>query len=217
MKKIISLVLSAILTLSLGVAAYATEEEAMDNGTTNNTLSIVAENCNVRLSEASGNIITYDYNSNLFDVSTTTVGDITTISASKKPGVNTGLMDAVEIDIPTDMFTAITVDINSAGVSLPSLNIDIDVICIGGSVSFSPPSGYNKNFNANLTSSAGSLAFSNGASNFSIEVNATTSSVSVPSGWNRYIPGTKYEHTAGNGTAEFNITLNMSSYAINQL
>jgi hypothetical protein len=207
MKKLLSVFLSVLLVFVMSIPVFAGDEK---------TLDIVATDCNIHLIESDTDTIKYYFDKNLFSVTKKTSGDITTIKAAIKPGAVTDFDDKIEIAIPSDMFSAISADIKRAGLALPTLNIDYDIVSDNGAVSFSPPTDYSQNFKANLNHSSGSLLFDKAATDFAVTIKSEQSAVSVPKTWSKFSPKTEYAFTSGDGSAEFDITLNGSSFAVKQ-
>jgi hypothetical protein len=179
------------------------------------TLAIVATDCNIRIIESETDTIKYYFDKNLFSVTKKTSGDTTTIKATIKPGAVTDFDDKIKIAIPSDMFTEISAEIKRAGLALPSMNIDFVIVSDNGAVSFSPPTDYSQSFKAKLNHSSGSLVFDKTATDFTITTNADQSAVSVPKTWSKFSPKAEYTYTSGDGNAEFDISLNGSSFAVN--
>jgi hypothetical protein len=180
------------------------------------TLDIVATDCNIRLIESDTDTIKYYFDKNLFSVTKKTSGDTTTIKAAIKPCAVTDFDDKIEIALPSDMFYAISADIKRAGLTLPTLNIDFDIVSDNGAVSFSPPTDYSHSFAVNLKNSSGSLVLDKTAADFTITINAEQSAVSVPKTWSKFSAKTEYAYTSGDRNAEFDITLSGSSFAVKQ-
>jgi hypothetical protein len=191
----------------MNTPVFATDEK---------TLAIVATDCNIRLIESDTDTIKYYFDKDLFSVTKKTSGDTTTINATIKPGAVTDFDDKIETAIPSDMFTAISADIKRAGLVLPTLNIDYDIVSDNGAISFSPPKDYDKAFAVNLKNSSGSLVLDKAATDFKVSIDAEQSAVSVPKTWSKFSPKTEYSYTSGDGNAEFDITLSGSSFTVKQ-
>jgi hypothetical protein len=203
---------------------YVTEAKAEGKSKVNSAVSeaevlkLIADNCNVRFEVSSSGQVEYDYDTTRFDVSETVSDLTTTVTAKQKTGAEDGrLPDMIIIRIPEHSFDKIVVNSNKAGVTLPSLNVNFDLMSEGGSMSVPVPIGYNKTVNYKLIKGAGSIDFKQKVKDFKVSLEAVNSAVAVPSDWPVVHPGSAYKYTKGTGTGHFNIDVSKSSLTISNV
>lgn len=180
--------------------------------------------CNVTIKTLSAAVISPSSNSNGFKYeideavqkltatengSTMNIELVSTDKLSEKPTPQRTI-----IYIPEQQYKKITVVGNSAGISVPALNADFEITNNMGAVSISVSKGFDKSIDFKSIEGSGSLVLSPTADNYTINMTANTSAVSVPKEFPVYVFQPRYEYVKGLGAAKINLDLQGSAFAI---
>ncbi len=195
-------------TVALSSAAAAPQTQQTQ-------LKLRVTDCNVRFEVASGPVFEYAYDEKTCAVKTQSSGQVTTLDvAPLKPEYN---HDAIHvIRIPEGQFSSIVLEGNSAGVSLPALPVDYDLAMEHGALSVALPLSYANTLRYQAVESACSIKLEPGATDYTLDLDAGSSAVSLPKDWGVQHPGDHFQRVQGNGAAQLHITLDGCAFSITE-
>lgn len=207
-KNLFGLLLSGIISVGLVTTSLAaTDKVNVEN------IRLQAENCNVILDISTDGKFQYDYDETVFEITSRT--DESTVSITAKLKAKAQLMDTITIHIPDQEYKSITVDSKVAGVTIPTLNTNINVTSDKGAIGIKIPKSFNKTINYKATNSSGRISFNKDTINYTLKMTLQNSSIGLASYFPSYKVGNKnYEYKNGNGNAKINIDVKDSSFAI---
>lgn len=211
-KKIFGILLSGIMLISMVTISLA----AVDKANIEN-ITLKTENCNVYIDISTNGKFLYEYDKSIFEITSQTDGSTVKIMAKLKANVNVELTDMITIHIPDQEYETITVESKSAGVTIPMLNTNINVVNDKGAVGIKIPENFDKTVNYKATNASGSINFEEDIINYTLKMEVKNSSINLANYFPSYKNGSNhYEYKNGNGNAMINIDVKNSSFAIHK-
>lgn len=218
-------VAAAVLMSCFLVGFNITEMSTVNAGLVSEieNIKLTVTDCNVYVKTLSKNVVNSDTDNNGFkyeideSIYTLTISqDNETLNIELKPtGRRNENQTAMPvIYIPEKEYNNITVTGNRAGISLPPVNADFIVTNSDGATSMSVSKQFNKTIDFSNISGSGSLIISPAADNYTLNMKAAESAVSVPPEMPDYLFEPGYEYVKGDGSAKINLEIKESSFSI---
>lgn len=177
-------------------------------------LDIEATGCNVQIKKSNVDNVSFICNSNIFDVSNSVNNGTSKIILKVKNGKLPTLFDMITVKVPDKDYTNITVKSISSGITLPVSNSNLKLINENGSMSFYVSDTFNKNIYYKSTSGSGRLIFDKNATNYTLNLSKTNSSVSLDASFPAIGTQTSYTYSTGNALSKINLDVSSSSFSV---
>lgn len=217
-KKIFGISLSIVMSLLLFVGACNAEgDSVVEDENSMSTVTIEGVDCNITVEESDNDNFQYNYDTNIFQVSTTksTLNDVDDIKITIKTKENAEpqFTDRVYIYIPTNKISKLDVISSKAAIGLAKINTELNIQNNEGVVSFYAFQGLTNDINYTSQNGVGQLKIVKGASDYFFNLTNDASTVSIP------FPDYKsfsssYTHKEGEGSVDINIDLQESVFSV---
>lgn len=222
MSKRLSLIFVAALAAGgMMLSANAAEDPALSD------LRLSVNDCNIIVEFSTDGQYSYDYDTSKFIVDQSTSRSTTAITINPKSKENAKkasmdenqqpIFDMVHVYIPKQSYGTVNISNESAGISLPELNANINYSDNAGAATITLPSDFNKTLNFASVKGAGTIALKENFTDFALTVESKESAFSVPEGFPRHTAGALYEYRQGNGTAKIKVDIENCAFTIKQL
>lgn len=207
----------AVLAFFVIIATITTPQVfaavSSENGITN--LTLTAENCNIILEISPDGQFHYDYDAAVFDLSAVDTGSSVGISVNKKAGVGkVWPIKFITIKIPNLPYSQMDFTMNNVGVSIPAMNVDMNVNAKNSAVSVSIPVGFNKTLIYNSSEGSDSIKLQSEVTDIKFTLDATKSAVSTPDDWPCYNNEQPYLYQVGDAVGNINANIDGCAFTI---
>lgn len=201
-----------LMILLISQVCYADEI----NSTTVDTIILKSEKCNLVVQESQNNHFKYDYDRNLFELTTKTKQNNLTIQVKPKYNAEVKWYDKVIISIPNSLnYEKVNVENNNSNISLCEINTELNIVSNEGATSFFIPKDLNHNVSYTGDKSAGTATLFSETNNYKLSLLKEDSAVSIPfSDYN--INDLSYTYIKGDGSSQINIHTKNSAFTVKE-
>ncbi|WP_425448407.1 hypothetical protein [Dethiothermospora halolimnae] len=214
-KKILGISLSIVMLLLLSLGTYKAEgDRVVEEENSISTVTIEGIDCNITVEESDNDNFQYNYDTNIFQVSTTksTLDDVK-ITIKTKENAEPQFNDRVYIYIPTNKISKLDVISSNAAIGLAKINTELNIQNNEGVVSFYAFQGLTNDINYTSQNGVGTLKIVKEANNYSFNLTNDASVVSIPfSDYKSF--SSRYIHKEGEGSVDINIDLQESVFSL---
>lgn len=192
---------------TMGVSAQALASEGK-------SISLYAENCNIKVATTNKKEISVDYNQTFFQVKQETKGEQSVVSIIGNNTSKKDLVNVATVYIPETMLNLpISMNSVSAGISVDAMNANLNLNGTNAAVSFSIPANLTNNITCTMKDSAFSAFVSEKSTNYSLNVQINNSAMSLPEEWGIATEST-YKRVEGNGATQINISADNCAFSL---
>lgn|GEM_PF-3368656 len=219
-KKVLCFILIGAMSIVMvsGISFAKVKSSKRSSATLSNShknISLDISNCNISIEKSNDTQFHFDYNRDIFEVTSKDMNGTISISAKLKSGASAQLFDFVTIYIPDVNYGTVTVKGIKAGIGLIDFNANINIDVDSSSVGCYIPQGFTKNITFKAVKSSGKIVFNSLAKDYTLHITKSNCSVSADS----YFPkidssATNYNYVNGKGTARINVDIKDSAFSV---
>lgn len=219
-KKILGLIIivtMCIMTMTSTICANTKTEMASDNKEPSSfkvrNIIFAIDNCNVKVEKSTNSKFGFNYDNDVFIVTSRVNKDTIDISAKRKTDCSTDLLNMIIIYIPDVAYNNVTVKGYNSGIGLPELNANMKLTIDDCTMSSYVSKGFSKNITIKATNSSGTITFSKQSKDYTLNVIKSDSAVSIDDNFPA-IHGKEYKYVNGNGASKINLNLKDCAFSI---